>query len=76
VISADPRIAAQRRTGDVIRFDAIGVEEGEHITRERPVQLASLGRLAFPVRDGLPPPEELLGLNLAGAVVVALSLES
>jgi biotin-dependent carboxylase-like uncharacterized protein len=75
VISADLRILAQRRPGDLIRFEAIGVEEAQRIACERSAHLASLPNLARAFREGLPPPEELLALNLAGAVVDALSQE-
>jgi biotin-dependent carboxylase-like uncharacterized protein len=76
VISADLRVVAHRRPGDVIRFEVVGVEEAQRIARARAGELKSLAALARPVRGGLPPNEELLGLNLAGAAVDALAQES
>ncbi len=75
VISADLRVLAHRRPGDVIRFEAIAVDEAQRIARDRAAELRALATLARPVRGGLPPAEELLGLNLAGSVVDALAPE-
>jgi 5-oxoprolinase (ATP-hydrolysing) subunit C len=76
VISADLRVVAQRRPGDGLRFELVGVKEAQQIARARVAQLRALAALARPLRDGLPPPEELLGLNLAGAAVDALARDS
>jgi biotin-dependent carboxylase-like uncharacterized protein len=73
VISADLRVVAQRRTGERIRFQAIGIEEAQAIARERAEALRSLTTRTRPVRGGLPGSEELLALNLAGAAVDAFS---
>jgi len=73
VISADLRILAQRRTGESVRFQAVGIEDAQQAARERAETLAGLGAAARPVRGGLPGSEALLALNLAGAAVDALS---
>jgi allophanate hydrolase subunit 2 len=76
VISADLRVLAQHRPGDSIRFEVIELGEAQRIARERAGHLRSLPTLARPLRGGLPPPEELLGLNLAGAAVDAFAQET
>lgn len=73
VISADLRLVAQRRTGERVRFQAIGIEEAQAIARDGAEALRSLATRTRPVRGGLPGSEELLALNLAGAAVDALS---
>lgn len=73
VISADLRAVAQRRTGESVRFQAVGIDEAQRIARERADALAGLTTRARPVRGGLPGNEELLALNLAGAAVDALA---
>jgi biotin-dependent carboxylase-like uncharacterized protein len=75
VISADLRILAQRRSGDSVRFQAISIEEAHASARARAELLGSLGSAASPVRGGLPDPEVLLGLNLAGHATDALAAE-
>jgi 5-oxoprolinase (ATP-hydrolysing) subunit C len=75
VISADLRLVAQRRPGETIRFSAISVEEAQVIARERAEFIRLLPAAARPVRGGLPTTEELLALNLAGAVVDAFTAE-
>jgi 5-oxoprolinase (ATP-hydrolysing) subunit C len=76
VISADLRIVAQRRPGDAIRFQVVGVEEAQQIARSRAGEIASLAARAVPAGGGLPPLEELLALNLAGSAVDALAPET
>jgi allophanate hydrolase subunit 2 len=73
VISADLRLIAQRRTGQDIRFAAIGIEEAQSLACERAEFVRGLGPNARPVRGGLPGSDELLALNLAGAAVDALA---
>ena len=73
VISADLRLIAQRRPGDVLRFRAVSVEDAEAAFRERAELIASLASLVQPVRRGLPDCETLLALNLAGAATDALA---
>ncbi|HEX8666303.1 MAG TPA: biotin-dependent carboxyltransferase family protein [Beijerinckiaceae bacterium] len=73
VISADLRLVAQRRAGEEIRFAAVGIEEAQAAARERADLVRGLAANARPVRGGLPGPEELLALNLAGAAVDALA---
>jgi biotin-dependent carboxylase-like uncharacterized protein len=76
VISADLRLVAQRRPGDRIRFEAIEMAEAQRAARDRAGEIATLAMRARPVGGGLPPLEELLGLNLAGAAVDALSSDT
>ena len=73
VISADLRLVAQRRAGEEIRFAAVGIEEAQAAARERADLVRGLAASARPVRGGLPGPEELLSLNLAGAAVDAFA---
>lgn len=73
VISADLRRVAQRRTGESLRFQAIGIEEAQQIARERAETLRALVAKTRPVRGALPETEALLALNLAGAAVDALA---
>jgi biotin-dependent carboxylase-like uncharacterized protein len=75
VISADLRVVAHRRPGDALRFQAIGIAEAQRLARERIAAIAALPSLARPVRSGLPPIEELLALNLAGAAVDAMATD-
>jgi biotin-dependent carboxylase-like uncharacterized protein len=75
VISADLRVLAQRRPGDRVRFAALPVAEAQELARERARLIASLPAEIREAREGLPPLEELLALNLAGAAVDALSKE-
>jgi biotin-dependent carboxylase-like uncharacterized protein len=72
VISADLRVVAQRRPGDRIRFEVIGMADAQRIARERAAQIQALPTQVRPLRSGLPPLEELLALNLAGSAVDAL----
>jgi biotin-dependent carboxylase-like uncharacterized protein len=73
VISADLRLVAQRRAGEEIRFAAVGIEEAQAAARERANLVRGFAASARAVRGGLPGPEELLGLNLAGAAVDAFA---
>lgn len=73
VISTDLRVLAQRRAGETVRFETVGIEAAQAIARERAALLAALGTQTRPLRGGLPGSEELLGLNLAGAAVDALT---
>ena len=73
VISADLREVAQRRPGDTLRFERVAMAEAQRLARSRAAEIAALPTLARPVHGGLPSPEELFGLNLAGAAVDALS---
>jgi biotin-dependent carboxylase-like uncharacterized protein len=75
VISADLRILAQRRSGDRVRFRAISIEEAHASARAYTELLADLRSAASPIRGGLPDPEVLLGLNLAGHATNALAAE-
>jgi 5-oxoprolinase (ATP-hydrolysing) subunit C len=75
VVSADLRLVAQRRSGEAIRFAAVAIEEAQAIARERAELVRVLPAAARPVRGGLPATEELLALNLAGAVVDAFAAE-
>jgi biotin-dependent carboxylase-like uncharacterized protein len=75
VISADLRVIAQRRPGDPVRFAASPMAEAQELARERARLVASLPAEMREAREGLPPLEELLSLNLAGAAVDALSAE-
>jgi biotin-dependent carboxylase-like uncharacterized protein len=75
VISCDLRLVAQRRPGDAIRFEAVSMAEAQRLARERAEMAAALPREAKPARGGLPPIEELLALNLAGAAVDAFAPE-
>jgi 5-oxoprolinase (ATP-hydrolysing) subunit C len=75
VISADLRIVAQRRPGEVIRFRVIAMDHAQRQARDRAGEIAALATRARPVRGGLPSPEELLTLNLAGAAVDALAAD-
>ena len=63
VISADLRLVSQRRSGEAIRFAAIGIEEAQAVARERAELVRRLPAEARPVRGGLPPSEDLLALN-------------
>ncbi|MFL5074079.1 MAG: biotin-dependent carboxyltransferase family protein [Microvirga sp.] len=73
VISPDLRLVSQRRSGEAIRFAAVGIEEAQAIARERAELVRRLPAEARPVRGGLPPSEDLLALNLAGAAIDALA---
>ena len=74
VISADLRALAQRRPGQAVRFAAVTVDEAQRLAREQAQAIAALPSRCRPARGGaLPPIEELLALNLAGAAVDALS---
>ena len=73
VISSDLRLVSQRRSGEAIRFAAVGIEEAQAIARERAELVRMLPAEARPVRGGLPPSEDLLALNLAGAAIDALA---
>jgi 5-oxoprolinase (ATP-hydrolysing) subunit C len=73
VISPDLRLVSQRRSGEAIRFAAVGIEEAQAIARERAELVRRLPAEALPVRGGLPPSEDLLALNLAGAAIDALA---
>jgi 5-oxoprolinase (ATP-hydrolysing) subunit C len=73
VISPDLRLVSQRRSGEAIRFAAIGIEEAQAVARERAELVRRLPAEARPVRGGLPPSEDLLALNLAGAAIDALA---
>jgi len=75
VISADLRLVAQRRPGQSIRFQAVAVGEAQHVARERAKEVANLQSRARPLHM-LPPVEELLTLNLAGAAVDALASDA
>jgi biotin-dependent carboxylase-like uncharacterized protein len=75
VISADLRIVAQRRPGEIVRFESVDVASAQRAARERARSVAAMPARMVPVRGGLPPLEELLALNLAGAAVDALSPE-
>ena len=73
VISPDLRLVSQRRSGEAIRFAAVGIEEAQAVARERAELVRRLPAEARPVRGGLPPSEDLLALNLAGAAIDALA---
>ena len=74
VVSADLRVLAQRRPGQAVRFAAIDVREARRIALERARAIADLPARCRPAGLGaLPPIEDLLGLNLAGAAVDALA---
>ena len=74
VISADLRVLAQRRPGQGVRFAAINIREAQRLAREHAQTIAAFPVRCRPARGGaLPPIEELLALNLAGAAVDALS---
>ena len=73
VISPDLRLVSQRRSGEAIRFAAVGIEEAQAIARERAELVRLLPAEARPVRGGLPPSEDLLALNLAGSAIDALA---
>jgi biotin-dependent carboxylase-like uncharacterized protein len=74
VISADLRVLAQRRPGQRVRFAGINICEAQRLARERAQLIAAFPARCRPARGGaLPPIEELLALNLAGAAVDALS---
>jgi len=75
VISADLRLVAHRRPGQEVRFTAVAMAEAQQAARDRAALLDALAGQAAPVRGGLPPLEELLTLNLAGAAVDAFSPE-
>jgi biotin-dependent carboxylase-like uncharacterized protein len=75
VISADLRLIAQRRPGDAVRFLAVDMAQAQDAARERARLVGALPGRVIQVRAGLPPIEELLSLNLAGAAVDALSSE-
>ena len=73
VISPDLRLVSQRRSGEAIRFAAVGIEEAQASARKRAELVRMLPAEARPVRGGLPPSEDLLALNLAGAAIDALA---
>ena len=73
VISADLRVLAQRRPSQAVRFAAIDVRAAQRLARERAQTMAALLTRCRSAQGGLPPIEELLTLNLAGAAVNALS---
>lgn len=73
VISVDLRFVAQRRPGEALRFKIIGMDEAQSLARERGAEIAALAGQARPIYGGLPPIEELLALNLAGAAVDAMT---
>ena len=80
VVSADLRLVAQRRSGEAIRFAAVSIEEAQAIARERAEAIRLLPAAARPLGGGplgggLLRTEELLALNLAGAVVDAFAPE-
>jgi hypothetical protein len=59
-----------------VRFTRIDVAQAQALARERARLVATLPARMASVRGGLPPLEELLALNLAGAAVDALSPEA
>ena len=75
VASADLRVLAQRRPGDPVRFEAVGIEAAQRLARERAAEIAALPAALTPLRR-VPTIEELLAHNLAGAAVDALSGDS
>jgi biotin-dependent carboxylase-like uncharacterized protein len=72
VISSDLRVIAQRRPGAPVRFAAIDVADATRLARERARALSTLPSRARTTAGKLPPNEDLLGQNLAGAAVDAL----
>ena len=75
VVSADLRLLAQRRVGDLVRFAAISVEAAHGLARSRATLVRNLATAARPVLGGLPDSEALLALNLAGHATNALAPE-
>jgi 5-oxoprolinase (ATP-hydrolysing) subunit C len=75
VISSDLRLLAQRRPGASVRFAAIARAEAARLAHERARVLSTLASRARPMAGRLPPNEELLAQNLAGAAVDALGIE-
>ena len=77
VISADLRVARPAPPGRPVAVRARRRWRRPSVSRaSRAAEIAALPTLARPVAGGLPSPEELLGLNLAGAAVDALSGDS
>lgn len=73
VITPDLRLLAQRRTGDGVRFQAVGMAKAQAAARERAAEIAALTARTKAVGSGLPGVEELLALNLAGAATDAFA---
>jgi biotin-dependent carboxylase-like uncharacterized protein len=73
VVSADLRLVSQRRSGEALRFAAVGIEEAQAIARERAELVRLLPAKSRPARGGLPPTEDLLALNLAGSAIDAMA---
>jgi biotin-dependent carboxylase-like uncharacterized protein len=76
VISSDLRVIAQRRLGSPVRFQAVEIGEAQALARERGRFISTLPERRRPSRHALPPSEELLSLNLAGAAVNAFGRET
>lgn len=75
VISTDLRLVAQRRPGDPVRFVVVDMAQAQQAARDRAGVVDALPARAIRARGGLPPLEEMLALNLAGAAVDALAPE-
>ena len=72
VISADLRLIAQRRPGEPVRFEAVGLATATRLAREAAARIAELGtRLRLVESEA----ERLMGANLAGVAVDALRTE-
>jgi len=71
VISADLAFLAQKRPGDVVRFEAIEIAAAQQLARERAFHLSRLPELVMPSVVKSPSAEALLSLNLIGGVVAA-----
>ncbi len=71
VISADLPFLAQKRPGDVVRFERIDLIAAQVLARERARFIGSLPGLVAPAVILSPSAEQLLSVNLIGGVVAA-----
>lgn len=69
VISVDLAFLAQKRPGDVVRFEAIGMQAAQALARERAAFLKSLPTLVKPAVVLSPSAEDLLSVNLISGMV-------
>ena len=69
VISVDLAFLAQKRPGDVVRFETIGMQAAQALARERAAFLKSLPTLVKPAVVLSPSAEDLLSVNLISGMV-------
>lgn len=69
VISVDLAFLAQKRPGETVRFEQIGMEAAQALARERAAFLKSLPNLVKPAVVLSPSAEDLLSVNLISGMV-------